>query len=98
MDRPALDQRRHGVGRAVHMACRAGVRVLDVRFVHENVQLPSHDRALAVIERTPRIIYPLLTKRPGNVARQLAARGRKRLPDNASAGLDMAATSRACPG
>jgi protein gp37 len=54
-------------------------------FWHEAVPLKWLDEALDVIEATPHITYLILSKRPGNAGRKLAALGR-RWPDNAWAG------------
>jgi protein gp37 len=50
-------------------------------FWHEDVPLPWLAEALDVIEATPHLIYQVLSKRLGNVARKLAALNRK-LPRN----------------
>lgn len=50
-------------------------------FWHEDVPLAWLDEALDVIERTPLLTYQVLTKRPGNIARKLAALKRN-LPTN----------------
>jgi protein gp37 len=54
-------------------------------FWHERVPLEWLDEALAVMEATPHLIYQILTKRPGNAPRKLAALNR-RLPANVWAG------------
>ena len=54
-------------------------------FWHERVPLECLDEALSIIEATPRLTYQILTKRPGNIARKLAAL-RRRLPGNVWAG------------
>jgi protein gp37 len=51
-------------------------------FWHERVPLEWLDEALGTIEATPHLTYQLLTKRPGNIGRKLAALNR-RLPANA---------------
>lgn len=51
-------------------------------FWHEKVPLAWLDEALSIIDETPQLTYQILTKRPGNVNRKLAALNR-RLPDNA---------------
>lgn len=50
-------------------------------FWHENVPLPMLDEALDVIDRTPHLIYQMLTKRPGNVQRRLDALKRRLSPN-----------------
>jgi protein gp37 len=55
-------------------------------FWHEDVPPEWLDEALSIIEATPHLTYQLLTKRPGNVARKLAALNR-RWPQNAWAGV-----------
>jgi protein gp37 len=50
-------------------------------FWHEDVPLDWLAEALDVIEATPTLTYQVLTKRPGNIARKLAALKRS-LPDN----------------
>ncbi len=50
-------------------------------FWHEDVPLAWLDEALDTIERTPKLTYQILTKRPGNVARRLAEL-RRSLPAN----------------
>lgn len=50
-------------------------------FWHEDVPLPWQDEALDVIDRTPKLTYQMLTKRPGNVQRRLDAL-KRRLPPN----------------
>lgn len=50
-------------------------------FWWEVVPLAWLDEALDVIERTPRLTYQILTKRPGNIARRLTALNRT-LPAN----------------
>jgi protein gp37 len=50
-------------------------------FWHEDVPLTWLDEALDVIKRTPHLTYQVLTKRPGNIARKLAALKRD-LPHN----------------
>jgi protein gp37 len=50
-------------------------------FWHEDVPLPWLDEALDVIDRTPKLTYQILTKRPGNVQRRLDAL-KRRLPAN----------------
>ena len=54
-------------------------------FWHERVPLEWLDEALDVMEATPHLTYQVLTKRPGNIARKLAAL-KRRLPTNAWAG------------
>jgi protein gp37 len=54
-------------------------------FWHERVPLEWLDEALTVIEATPHITYLILSKRPGNAARKLAALGRQ-WPANGWAG------------
>jgi protein gp37 len=54
-------------------------------FWHEDVPLPALDEALDVIEATPKLIYQILSKRPGNIARRLADLNRW-LPANVSIG------------
>ena len=55
-------------------------------FWHERVPLSWLDEALDVIEATPHITYLLLTKRPGNILRKLAALKRQ-WPENGWAGV-----------
>ena len=50
-------------------------------FWHSEVPLEWLDEALSVIEQTPHLTYQILSKRPGNIARKLAALSRK-LPQN----------------
>jgi protein gp37 len=50
-------------------------------FWHEAVPLPWLDEALNVIEATPHHTYQILSKRPGNITRRLAALNRP-LPRN----------------
>ena len=55
-------------------------------FWHEGVPLEWLDAALDTMEKTPHLIYQVLTKRPGNIARRLAALDRV-LPRNVWLGL-----------
>jgi protein gp37 len=50
-------------------------------FWHEGVPLPWLDETLDVMDRTPRLTYQILSKRPGNIARRLADL-KRRLPAN----------------
>jgi protein gp37 len=50
-------------------------------FWHERVPLPWLGDGLDVIEATPQLTYQILSKRPGNVNRKLAAL-KRRLPRN----------------
>ena len=50
-------------------------------FWHEGVPLEWLDAALDVIEENQHLIFQILTKRPGNIARRLAAL-RRSLPEN----------------
>jgi len=50
-------------------------------FWHERVPLDWLDEALSVIEKTPHLAYQILTKRPGNIARKLAALDRRLSPN-----------------
>src|SRR5207244_1179174 len=54
-------------------------------FWHERVPLEWLDEALDLIEATPHLTYQILTKRPGNIGRKLAALNRD-LPTNVWAG------------
>jgi protein gp37 len=54
-------------------------------FWHERAPLTWLAEALDIIEATPHLTYQVLTKRPGNIARKLAALNR-RLPPNVWAG------------
>jgi protein gp37 len=60
-------------------------------FWHQDVPLPLLDRALDVMDRTPQHIYQILSKRPGNAGRKLAALGR-RLPKNVWVGVTIGHT------
>lgn len=55
-------------------------------FWHEGVPAEWRAEALDVIAATPHLTYQILTKRPGNIKRQLADLGRC-WPDNAWCGL-----------
>jgi protein gp37 len=55
-------------------------------FWHEGVPLEWLDAALDMIERCPHLIFQILTKRPGNIARKLAAL-KRRLPPNVWIGV-----------
>ena len=71
------------VWRAAHN-WQSGARVFTCSmsdFWHERVPLEWLDEALDVIAATPRLIYQILTKRPGNISRRLTALNR-RLPAN----------------
>jgi protein gp37 len=57
-------------------------------FWHQDVPLNWLDEALDVIRRTPHLTYQVLSKRPGNIARKLAAL-RTDLPSNIWLGLTL---------
>jgi protein gp37 len=62
----------------------SGIRVFTCSmsdFWHERVPLDWLDEALSVIEKTPHLAYQILTKRPGNIARKLAALDRRLSPN-----------------